>query len=148
MHQKLTSAARIVLGLMFFVFGLNGFLQFIPVPAEGMTEAMMGLMNGLAGTGYFFPLLKGTEVLVGLMLLANFWVPLALVILSPIVVNIFAVHFFLDEIKNIPIALLCVILMAYLGYSYRSYFSSLFVSAPQANKDLNCHHHHAATKAH
>ncbi len=48
MHQKLTAAARIVLGLLFFVFGLNGFLQFIPVPADAMSEAMMGLMNGFA----------------------------------------------------------------------------------------------------
>ena len=66
--------ARVVLGLVFFVFGLNGFLHFLPQPPhEGVSATFLG---GLAASGYFFPLLKGTEVITGALLLAKRFVPL------------------------------------------------------------------------
>ena len=63
--SKLPTAARLFLGLIFTVFGLNGFLGFLPMPqpsAEG--GAFLG---ALATTGYMFPLIKGTEVVAGLL---------------------------------------------------------------------------------
>jgi len=81
---------RLLLGLMFFVFGLNGFLNFLPQPP--MEGAAAQFLGGLASAPYFFPLLKGTEVLVGLALLANRFVPLALTVLAPITINIVAFH--------------------------------------------------------
>ncbi len=107
--DKVAMIARYLLGLIFFVFGLNGFLNFLPPPEvpEGAAQAFMG---GLAGTGYFFPLLKITEVVGGAMLLAGMYVPLALLLLAPVVVNIAAYHIFLDAApQGLVIAILLVI---------------------------------------
>lgn len=83
--------ARILLGLLFFVFGLNGFLNFIPAPPME-DPVVLAFMGGLMGTGYFFPFLKAIEVLCGLALLSGFYVPLALVVLAPITLNIVLFH--------------------------------------------------------
>ncbi len=67
--NKLPTVARILLGLPFFVFGLNGFLHFIPQPPmPGPAGAFAG---ALFASGYLFPLLKGTEVVASLLLLSN-----------------------------------------------------------------------------
>ena len=84
------TAARIFLGLIFFVFGLNGFLQFMPQPPQ--PEAAGAFIGALAATGYMFPLIKGTEVVAGLLLLSGRFVPLALTLLAPIIVNIALFH--------------------------------------------------------
>ncbi|MCA9626242.1 MAG: DoxX family protein [Myxococcales bacterium] len=119
-------AARLVLGLLFTVFGLNGFLHFIPNPP--VPEAAGSFLGALAATGYMFPLIKGTEVVAGLALLSNRFVPLALIALSPIVVNIFAFHTLLAPA---PIGVVLVLLTGYLGYAYRSHFAALFAARAQ-----------------
>src|SRR5882762_6738719 len=91
--SKLPVAARLALGLIFFVFGLNGFLHFLPQPPAPPAAAAFG--GALYATGYFIPLLKATEVLAGALLLAGVFVPLALTLLAPIIVNIAAFHLFL-----------------------------------------------------
>ena len=116
------TAARIILGLLFLVFGLNGFLNFIPVPPP--PEAGMKFLGALAGTGYFFPFLKGTEVLMGALLLANLFVPLALIILAPIIINIFLYHFFLaPEGLLLPVVLVAIAL--FLGHHYRATYKAI-----------------------
>ena len=90
MKQKVTLAARLLLGLIFFVFGLNGFLQFLPMPP--MAEEASKAIGGLFGLSYMFPMVKGLEVVAGLGLLTGLFVPLSLILLSPIVVNIFMFH--------------------------------------------------------
>lgn len=90
MKQKVFLGARIILGLIFVVFGLNGFLQFIPMPP--MAEEAGKAIGGLFGVSYMFPLVKGLEIIAGFGLLFGMFVPLALLILSPIVVNIFLFH--------------------------------------------------------
>ena len=90
---KASVVTRYLLGLIYFVFGLNGFLDFIPAPPP--QENILPFMNGLMSTGYFFPVLKGTEVLCGLLLLSGFFVPLSLVILAPITIQIFLFHAFM-----------------------------------------------------
>lgn len=112
-------AARILLGLIFFVFGLNGFLNFIPQP-ESLPENMQTFMTGMMVTKYFFPLVKGTEVVCGALLLANAFVPLALVVLAPIVLNIFFVHVFMAP-EGMPIALVIGALMIYLSFFAKPY---------------------------
>jgi len=117
--------ARVLLGLVFFVFGLNGFLHFIPQPPhEGVAATFLG---GLAASGYFFPLLKGTEVLAGAALLANRFVPLALVVLAPIIVNIFAFHAALDA-SGVGLAVVLVALEIGLAYAHRKVFAPLLVA--------------------
>src|SRR5580693_7005973 len=115
---KPTLIARIFLGLIFFVFGLNGFLHFIPTPP--MSGPMGDFFNGLMATGYFFPLLKGTETLCGLLLLSGAFVPLALIVLAPIVVNIFCLHLFLAH-EGLPLAVIIVFLMIYLSFFANPY---------------------------
>lgn len=127
------TAARILLGLIFFVFGLNGFLHFMPIPAppEG---AAADFMAGLAGTGYFFPLLKATEVAVGLALLTNRFVPLALVVLAPITVNITAYHLLAPA--GLPMALAIVVLQLTVAWHHRATFAPLLrpTAAPAESK--------------
>jgi uncharacterized membrane protein YphA (DoxX/SURF4 family) len=114
--------ARIGLGLVFVVFGLNGFLHFLPVPPPSGDAAVF--MGGLAAAGYFLPLLKGVEVLAGAMLLANRRVPLALIVLAPIVVHIVAFHAALAP-AGLPVALVVLGLELYLAWSYRRVFAPI-----------------------
>jgi putative oxidoreductase len=128
MRNKLVLGARILLGLIFVVFGLNGFLQFIPMPPP--EPAMAEFAGALFNSGYFFPLLKICEITAGALLLADVMVPFALILLSPIVVNILCVHIFLD-MAGLPMALLLTALMAFLGNSYFEFFKPLFTKKCQ-----------------
>lgn len=115
------TAARILLGLMFFVFGLNGFLFFIPPPKNPLPEGAMAFAGALMKTGYLFQLLKGTEVLVGALLLVNRFVPLALALIAPVIVNIFAYHAFLAP-SGVGMAGVIMALEIYLAWAYRAAF--------------------------
>jgi hypothetical protein len=84
----------------------------------------MAFGMALMKTGYMFPLIKGTEVLVGVLLLTNRFVPLALAIAAPVVVNIVAFHAFLaPEGMVIPIILLALHLS--LAWSYRKVYGPM-----------------------
>lgn len=90
MKMKYASiAVRVLMGLIFFGSGVAFFFMTPPPQPEG---PMATFFNGLVASGYFLTLLKVTEIACGLMLLSGFFVPLALVILAPIVLNIFFVH--------------------------------------------------------
>jgi putative oxidoreductase len=119
MTRHLPTVARTILGTIFVVFGINAFLHFIPMPPPA--EEVLPFMTGLMSTGYFFPLLKVTEIGSGLLLLSNRFVPLALVLLSPVIVQIAAFHLFLDR-SGLSLAILMVIMQAYLGWAYRNQF--------------------------
>src|SRR5437762_13551697 len=82
--------ARILMGLGFFVFGLNGFLHFIPEPKTPMPEGAVAFAGAMMKTGYLFQMVMGTQLLVGVLLLLNRFVPLALVLIMPILINIIA----------------------------------------------------------
>lgn len=100
MSRKIQVGARIILGLIYFVFGGMGLamaLGLMPMPeAPDMPEAAMGFMKGMMGTGYFFPFLKMTEMFFGLLLLIGIAAPLALVVLAPVTLQIFLFHVFLE----------------------------------------------------
>lgn len=117
--QKFTLAIRIIFGLIFVVFGLNGFFNFIPMPQD-MPQDMITFSSGLMVSKYFFPLLKGSEVICGLFLLSGYFVPLALVILAPIVINIFFVHAFLAP-DGMAMSIALVLMQAYLSFFARPY---------------------------
>jgi len=123
--SKAVTATRIALGLIFFVFGLNGFLNFIPQPPH--TGNAGTFIAGLAASGYFFPLLKGVEVVAGLALLSNRFVPLA--VLAPIVVNIVALHVFLVP-SGLPVAAAVLAAHLALAWAYRAAFAPLLKSRP------------------
>jgi uncharacterized membrane protein YphA (DoxX/SURF4 family) len=123
MKSKITLIARILLGLVFFVFGLMGLLQLLPVPPD-LPENLMTFNKGLAASVYFMPFLKATETVCGLLLLINMFVPLALVVLAPIVLNIFLVHAFMAP-SGLPLAIIIGILMIYLSFFAQPYSSTI-----------------------
>ncbi len=124
--RHLPTIARILMGLLFFVFGLNGFLQFIPQPKEAMPDGAMAFAGALMKTGYMFPMISGTQVLVGALLLANRFVPLALALIAPIIVNIEAFHIFLAPSgMGVVIAAVVLILELYLAWAYRQAYRSM-----------------------
>ena len=97
MKTKIQLGARIVLGLIYFVFGGMGLamaLGLMKAPEQPMPEAAMAFMKGMEATGYLFPLLKFTETAFGLLLLIGLAAPLALVVLAPITLNILLFHIF------------------------------------------------------
>ncbi len=112
------TVARILLGFGFLVFGLNGFFHFIPEPKEPMPEGAVAFVGALIKSGYMMPLIATTEALVGLLLLANRFVPLALVLLAPLLVNILLFHLCLAPSGTV-VALVVLALELYLAWSYR-----------------------------
>nr|WP_295900145.1 DoxX family protein [uncultured Bdellovibrio sp.] len=119
MKAKLPMIARILLGLIFFVFGLAGLFNLIPPPPD-LPERLVTFNTGLAASGYFFTLLKLTESVCGFLLLAGWFVPLALVVLAPIVLNIFLVHAFMAP-SGVPLAVIMGLLMIYLAFFAQPY---------------------------
>jgi uncharacterized membrane protein YphA (DoxX/SURF4 family) len=124
-HRSITRhlplVARVLMGLVFFVFGLNGFFNFIPPPPGPMPEGAVALGGALMKSGYLFQLIKGTEVLAGAMLLSNRFVPLALALIAPVVVNIVLFHAFLEP-SGLAIPAVIVVLEVYLAWSYRDLY--------------------------
>ena len=119
--KYLPTVARILLGLLFFIFGLNGFLNFIPPPPTGIPEGAMAFGAAMMKTGYLLQLVKGTEVLAGILLLTNRFVPLALAVLAPVIINIVAFHAFLAP-SGIAVPLVIVLLEVYLAWCYRDLY--------------------------
>ncbi len=122
--RYLPTIARILMGLMFFVFGLNGFLHFIPEPKKPMPEGAMAFAGALVKAGYMFPMVMGTQLLVGVLLLLNRFVPLALALLAPVIVNIVAFHLFLAP-SGMGIAFVVLALELYLAWAYRGSYGTM-----------------------
>jgi uncharacterized membrane protein YphA (DoxX/SURF4 family) len=138
---KTTTAARMLLGLVFFVFGLNKLLRFIPQPP--ITGTAAEFMGGLVASGYFLPLLASTEIVSGLALLLGRYVPLALVLLAPVVVNIMAFHTFLAP-SGLPVAIAVLALEVFLAWQYRSAYRSLLRERPDVTETSTAAAHGAA----
>ncbi len=126
--------ARVLLGLVFFVFGLNFFFHFIPAPPP--PPAAGAFAGALAATGYLFYLLKTFEILSGIALLAGRFVPLALTVLAPIIVNIVFFHAFLFP-AGLALPVVIVILEVFLAWSYRDAFRPLL--NPRAQPAVSAH---------
>jgi putative oxidoreductase len=122
--STLAIIARVVLGLVYFVFGLNFFFQFLPPQPqpEGIVAAFTG---GLFQSGYFFPFLKGIEVIAGALLLIGFFVPLTLVVLAPISIHIFLFHAVLAP-AAVPMSIVILFFNLYLAWVYRDHYKPLF----------------------
>jgi uncharacterized membrane protein YphA (DoxX/SURF4 family) len=125
--SRIPTFVRLALGAVFFVFGLNGFLQFLPQPP--MTESAGQFAGALFATGYMFPLIKSIEVVAGVLLLSGRFVPLALTVLAPIIVNIALFHIVLQP--ALPMVVFLLGAEIYLAYSYRSAFSGVLQAQAQ-----------------
>ena len=123
MKKWIDIGAQGLIGLIFFVFGLNGFLHFLPDPE--VTGDAATYMDGLTAAGYFFPVLKAVEVVGGFLLLIRKFPALALVLLAPGVVQIFLFHAFLDP-QGLVMAAPLLAIEAYLGFGvYRDRFKNV-----------------------
>lgn len=102
--EKVVFTTRVLLALPFLVFGLNHYLQFMPEPEHPAAAA--AYLTALSEAQYVWPIEKVTEVTCGALLLLGQWVPLALVLLAPILVNIVGYHVLLDPgIQGLGLAL-------------------------------------------
>lgn len=122
MTTKIETTARLLLGLVVILFGLNGFFQFMPQPS--LPEPATDFLGAILATGYLLAIVKILEIGIGVLLLANRYVPLALVLLAPISVNIISFHLFLDP-AGIGAAALVTALNLYLLFAYRRHYKSL-----------------------
>ena len=119
--KKVVFGARILLGLTFLVFGLNGFLQFIKQPPP--TGVALPFLGALI-TSHEIAVVMLLQVLGGVLLLANRFVPLALVLLAPIVVNIVLFHAFMAP-SGLPVAVFAAVLWVLAASGVREAFRSL-----------------------
>jgi len=115
--------ARVLLGLVFAVFGSNAFLHFIPMPPmQGDAGAFMG---ALFNSGFIYAIAT-LQVAGGLLLLmGGRFVPLGLTLLGPVIVNIVLYHIFLDR-SGLPIAIVVSVLALFLLWIYRYKFPAIF----------------------
>src|SRR5436190_797359 len=97
----LTIIVRILLGLLFVVFGLNGFLHFIPM--EMPTGHAGEFVGAMFASGYLYAI-SALQVIGGLLVLSGIFTPLGLLLLGPVIVNILLFHIFLDT-KGLPMAI-------------------------------------------
>ena len=126
--SRLPTVARTFMGLVFFVFGLNGFLNFLPAPPPGSLPEGAALLTGaILKSGYMLQLIKGTELTVGVLLLSNRFVPLALALIAPVVVNIVLYHAFLAP-SGLVIALVVLSLEVYLAWTQRSAYRPMLAA--------------------
>jgi putative oxidoreductase len=116
--------ARFLLGLVFFVFGLNGFLHFIP--AQPMPPGPAGQFSGALLASHYVLIVSALQVAGGALLLVNRYVPLALVLLGPVIVNILFFHLLMYR-TGLSMAIVVVILWGILFLRHRQYFSGIFV---------------------
>src|SRR5438552_5847336 len=119
-----TIIARVLLGLVFVIFGLNGFLMFIPapppppgLPAQFITVFMQ------SHWGLF---VSGFQVIGGALLLIGLYIPLGLAILGPVIVNILLYHLLISSMGG-SVAVVVALLWIFLFWRYRKYFASLFL---------------------
>ncbi|MEM9553231.1 MAG: DoxX family membrane protein [Acidobacteriota bacterium] len=117
--DKAVLAARILLGLAFLVFGLDFFFHVMPMPESMPTEEGMAFLEALMATGYLFQLVKAVEIIGGILLIAGFFVPLALLLLAPVVVNITLYHAVLDT-NGLTISLVLLALYLVVAWGYRT----------------------------
>jgi putative oxidoreductase len=114
--------ARILLGLLFLVFGLNGFLNFIhgPMPT-GLAGQYLAVMGGTLYIHFVFVV----QIVGGLLLLSGQFIPLALVLLGPIIINILLFHVSMQP-SGLPPALFAAVLWFIVFFGVRRAFAGIF----------------------
>jgi uncharacterized membrane protein YphA (DoxX/SURF4 family) len=117
--------ARILLGLIFVVFGLNGFLHFIPTPP--MPASDLATFSELMLRSHYLVPVFALQLTGGLLLLIGRFIPLALTLLGPVIVNILITHIVFQP-AGLPPGAFAAVLWLILFFAYREYFASLFTA--------------------
>ncbi len=123
--SKVKLITRILLGFILLVFGLNKFLEFMPMPP--LTPEAGEFMGALVKTGYMMPIVAVVEIITGLLILFNKYLPLALIIAFPVILNAFLFHLFLD-VSGIGGAALTIILLIYQMVTQKKSYQPLFIA--------------------
>src|SRR6201987_6272247 len=123
-----STIARYLSGVIFLVFGLNGFLHFIPLPPP---SGVAGQFMGALFDSHYLTLIFALQVIGGVLLLANRYVPLALAILAPVIVNILSFHALMAP-SGLPLALFVAVLWTLVFVHVRTAFAALFRAHFQA----------------
>ena len=128
--KVLAIICQVLLGLMFIVFGLNGFLHFIPMDAQPPApDSLAGkFMASMIGSGWMH-VVSGFEVVGGLLVLIGRTAPLGLVFLGPIIFNALLFHLLMAGGHGIGPAAGAAVLEIVLVYAYRTYFAGLFTAS-------------------
>jgi putative oxidoreductase len=125
--MKTTSTiSRLLLGLVFTVFGLNGFLHFIPA---GPVPPLAGQFFGALIQSHYMTVVSAIEIVGGLALLLNRMTPLALTVLGPVIFNILLFHITMAP-AGLPPAVFVAILWLVVAYRVRPAFAGLFQDVP------------------
>jgi putative oxidoreductase len=120
--------ARYLAGVIFLVFGLNGFLNFIPLPPPG---GVAGQFMGALYVSHYLWVIFAFQVIAGVLLLVNRYVPLAVAILAPVLVNILTFHALMAP-SGLPLAIFAALLWIVIFIEVRPAFSGLFQSRFQS----------------
>lgn len=120
--------ARLLLGIVFFVFGLNGFLHFIPMPPP---EGIAGQFFGVLFASHYLVVVFLLQLIPAILLLIGRYVALALTLLGPIIANILLFHILMAP-SGLPLAVIVSALWAAAAYQYRSAFRGLFQTAMES----------------
>lgn len=125
--MKITALiARLLLGFVFLVFGLNGFLHFIPQPPmAGLAAQFMTALY----VSHYLTVVFLLQVIPAILLLSNRFVPLALVLLGPILANIVLFHTFMAP-AGLPLPIILSVLWLLVAYAHRAAFAGLFQARP------------------
>jgi putative oxidoreductase len=115
--------ARVLLGLLFLVFGLNGFLHFIPMPPP---SGLAGQYMGALFVSHYLVVVFLLQVVGGALLLAGRYVPLGLLLLGPVLVNIVLFHSLMAP-EGLPMALFATVLWLIVFAGVRKAFAGVFV---------------------
>jgi putative oxidoreductase len=118
-----TIIARTLLGLVFVVFGLNAFLNFIPMPPP-KGDLAGDFMKALFASHYLYAV-KCFEISGGLILLSGRYTALGLTLVGPVIINILFFHIFLDP-SGLPLAIVLAVLALFLLWQKRQAFAGLF----------------------
>ena len=122
--RTVSTIARYLAGVIFLVFGLNGFLNFIPMPPPG---GIAGQFLGALYASHYFVVIFGFQIIAAVLLLVNRYVPLAVAVLAPVIVNILSFHALLAP-SGLPLALFVAVLWAVIFVDVRSAFTGVFQS--------------------
>jgi putative oxidoreductase len=116
--------SRVLLGLIFLVFGLNGFLNFIHMPAP---TGLAGQFMGSLYLSHYLVMILLLQIISGVLLLSGRFISLALTLLGPVLVNIFCFHVFMAP-DGLPLASFAVILWVVCFWNVRAVFAGIFQS--------------------
>ena len=123
--------ARVLLGLIFLAAGLSGFLLISnPPPAP---PGLAGAFQDVFFRSRWVLFVDGVELISGVLLLANRYVPLALAMLAAVIANILVFHLTMAQ-SSLPVPLVVASLWSIVAWRYRASFAPLFVQRPEPSR--------------